>query len=381
MTSRDAHGRWRSGWRTWELPELVHQVAVEVLPDRPEALGSRRYDRERKAVGFLDAPTANAVRDRLRAPSWPILVETIFSETADVFQEIWRWREGVVRGRFTERDATEAVRTVAAFLDQRSVHPGEYAYARLELQARDTTGRAPLPTLRQLMYYGGSDGRQGLSWNSLLSRAGLDRAETRPSPGLTSVEALDACVSAHGTLPTKRELRRFVRANRLSMVDGRDVRMGEAQHAELRRQRARRGLTTPDAPPPIDERPDYDAPVPAERIPANLRRSALHRHTSASALAAMHAFLNQLPDELTPVAIIYNEFALRTDGAPGQGVLVGLGGFARVRDAALSERVTNRRNDGGVQSAAAHPYNAGSVTSKRPPTAKQTSRHPVAEEF
>lgn len=372
---RDAEGRWRSYWRTWELPELVRQIAVIVLPDHPRALGARRYDRERATVGFADAPTANAVRARLQAPSWADLLDTIFSETADVFQELWRWREGVVQGRFTERDVMEAVRAVAAFLGQNGLRPGEYADGRIGLLARDTTGRLRLPTLRQLHYYGGGD------WNGLLAGAGLRREPVEPIRGLTAAEALDACVSAHGTLPTRRELRLFVRANRLSVVDGTTMRTGAAEHAELRRRRAARGLTTPDAPPPLDKRPDYGSAVRPEAIPADLRRAALHRHTHASALTAMHSFLDELPDELTPVAAIYDEFALRTQGAPGQGALVRLAGFGPTRDTALRERVTRRRAERGVQSAAAHPYNAQSVTTKRPPMPKRTSRDPASAEF
>lgn len=320
MTTRGEGGRWRSDWRTWELPELVRQVAAAVLPDCPETLGARRYDRDRKTVGFVGAPTANAIRARLRAPSWKILLETIFSDSADVFQEVWRWREGVVRGRFTERDATEAVRAAAAFLRQDSVNPGEYAYARVALQARDPTGRTRLPTLRQLMYYGGGKWNLGGTWDRLLDSASLARGRTEVQP-LTVAEALDACVSAHGTLPTKRELRRFVRANRLRVGDGTVTRHGAEEHHDLRQRRAARGLTTPEAPPPLAERPDYDTPVPTDSIPVELRRisqrSAQYRHRPESARRTMRAFLDQLPDELTPVAMIYNEFALRTDGAAG----------------------------------------------------------------
>lgn len=52
-----------------------------------------------------------------------------------------------------------------------------------------------------------------------------------------------------------------------------------------------------------------------------------------------------------------------------------------MRDAALAERVTSRRSDAGVQSAAEHPYNARSVTSDGLSAAKLASQHSSAEEF
>jgi hypothetical protein len=384
VSERDADGRWQSPWRTWELPELVRQVALTVSPDNPPSLGARRYDRERANVGFDDAPTASAIRGRLHAPGWSELLQTIFSETADVFQEVWRWREGVVAARFTQQDAIQALTAVAALLGQRTMSPGEYAYARLELLARDPTHRTRLPSLRQLMYYGGGEQRSNRGWNDLLDRAGLAVLPSN-TPPLTVAEALDACVSAHGTLPTKTELRCFVRANRLTMIDGTEARLGANERAELQRRRAARGLSTPDAPPPAAERPDYSVPVAIDRIPADLRRfsrrSRQHRHTQDSALSMMHAFLDQLPDELTPAAVIYDEFAARTEGAPGQGALVKLGSFRQIRDAALSERVTRRLQDLGVQSAAAHPYKGRWVTSNESSASKAASQEAAADEF
>lgn len=116
-----------------------------------------------------------------------------------------------------------------------------------------------------------------------------------------------------------KELRRFARANGLAMVDGNVARFGAEERAELQRRRAARGLRTPTMQPAPAQRPDYDAPVPVERIPAELRgfrRRHRHRHSAESARKMMHAFFDQLPDELTPVAWLYSDLATRTEGAP-----------------------------------------------------------------
>lgn len=351
-TARTTGGRFSSGWRLWELPELVEQLARLVRPDAPEDLTRAQYDRERGSAGWSHVPTSKAVLARLAVPTWTQL--TAFPGTA---QEravrnrlLSRWLEAPHTRGCTTREVIEALLLVARHLERDSLRRGEYAEARWELlqcAKRSGASRLSLPTSSQISRHVNGE------WGRALRLAGLrstiDAQDTVYELGLTSVDVLDACITVHDAVPTPAEAERFATINGLRLRRESPQPSEAERYPLVVRRRARRGLTTPQPLTRGQPRPLFNVRVDPERIPKQYRVPAFHQTLHRPLrpehyVQAVSAFLEQLPSGLPTTESLYREFTKREPRLPSAEVMAAHGGFANLRDQAVRDRVAARRS-------------------------------------
>lgn len=349
MTDRGGHGRWSSAWRLWEVPELVAQVTRAIDSEDPLEVSARRFDREREAAGWPDAPTSAAIRARLGRPAWAALVETCVAphRLGQRYRDLSRWLDPWQQESFTEREVAEGLRIVAQRLSRETLRQGEYSEGRywlLHELTRSRNARVPiLPTLTQARRHAGPD------WGDVLRAAGMD---TQPAVergdamrGLSAVDAVDLCLEVFGVLANAKQAERFASANGLRFAYLRPMPSAEERMAELIARRKARGLDTPLKPPPRDKQPDYRQRVNPDRIPERYRIPALREHTRDRALASLAGFLDQLPSGLIPTRELYAEHVRRQLDATHESAMQRRGGFVELRDEAVRLRIASRRGD------------------------------------
>jgi hypothetical protein len=143
--------------------------------------------------------------------------------------------------------------------------------------------------------------------------------------GMPVVQALELVLDTYDVLPTQKELERFMRTNQLALA--KRTRPWADDLHELRRERSRRGQNTPEKPPPVERRPDYELPVaglvgrPAQRKTA----------TDGECLDAVRAWMRALPPNERPTQRSYAQWQARHPQHPAASVIGRHGGLVALR--------------------------------------------------
>lgn len=122
---RRANGRLVSTYSNSQLYTLVRQAAFKARPDNPAALSVREFDRTIGSLGYEDAPSARAIRSRLKR-GWPDIVESAITptETTDG-KEVAATRSDEAHW-LTERHLYFALNTVARFKGVKTLTAQDY---------------------------------------------------------------------------------------------------------------------------------------------------------------------------------------------------------------------------------------------------------------
>jgi hypothetical protein len=253
------------------LLRVVEEVSLLADAAAPTTITQRAFDDARVLPGApARVPPAKQVTEELGKP-WGEVLTIAHAPENKRSRLLGSKDKEPEQDWLTDEYAAYVLGTVARRLGKDTVTPGDYRVERERMLADDRRrwlhgAKRLLPNDDQIRTACGS-------WDAALVLAGLKRG-----PGLgghkrrrvpTLVDLLERCHTAHGTLPTQRELEAFA-------AHGLDVpfptmkgKKWSVAVADWRAQRAARGLTSPDALPPRAERPDYtlkvDGALPGER--------------------------------------------------------------------------------------------------------------------
>lgn len=233
-----------------------------------------------------------------------------------------------------DEDVIRALRTVAGSLHQQTLTPWGYDQGLHELGKRRRRSRhhTPiwLPSSLQVVGYCGT-------WAAALRLAGL-KPTRGPGMrnGLAVIDALDLCISAHGALPSQRELAAFATAQRIA-VARRNGTWAECV-AQVRMKRAARGENTPAALPRRDpRRPDYTHVFEHIANDPTLPRKVKKRWSEPECIEWLIRFITELPPGRSPSYNAYKGFSERHPDAPWPRSFERYGGFTVLREKAQRE--------------------------------------------
>ena len=260
-----------SRYPTARLPDIVGTVALAADPDHPEIVSQRAWDAARIKTEFRDAPSARAICDRL-GMSWPEVTKLAQTAVGERRRRVGRGGGDYIADWLTPENAIAALRLVARSLGVTELGRDAYARERTRMLAADRPAyrhgrQLLLPTADQILSL--------LGWPEALSAAGLSPGRAGVPTGarraVPVIDLLDLCYDAHGTLPTKMEMRAFTTANALPYHFEAEGRSWKEIVDEWKARRRERGEVVPDGPPPKDERPNYRKrvlpPRPGEEKP------------------------------------------------------------------------------------------------------------------
>jgi hypothetical protein len=319
--SRSARFQSRYDIRT--LVDVAHAVARQANSTAPEQVTQKQWDAARAKAGYPGAPSARQVAVRLKL-SWAEVLALALGG-GDVDKALGR-RFGEDEDPYLDGDDVRtALRTVALRLNKSRLTAAQYVAERERILARRSPGSEfYLPNRNQVERIAGS-------WDEALAIAGLGpKPRQAQRSGLAIVDALELVLEAHGCLPTRPELDRFVSANGLALA--RRDKPWAHYLAELRRRRSEWGRWTPASPPALELRPDYTTPV---RLPADLPKRQKRGWAREECIAALVSLLNELPAKTRLTMRIYQT------SANGRRDLPGL--HALQRHAPFSEMVAEAR--------------------------------------
>jgi hypothetical protein len=319
---RSSSGTFQSKVSMSVLLIAVPAVCRHVDPANPADVSKRAYDRWRSAAGWPGLPSATQVLRRLGTQSWPELLAVLTNPNRDLERTFARRLGREHEGEYDEARIALALQAAAQLLGTRTLSARAYDEARtrmVERARRMSDFVVRVPTVAQVESVAGT-------WDAACPLAGLDSGPMSVREGgMPIVQALEVMLDTYGVLPTQKELERFMRANRLALA--KRTRPWADDLHELRRDRAQRGQETPDGPPPMERRPDYELPVaglvgrPAQRKVA----------TDEECLKAVRAWLRDLPPEERPTQRSYARWQARHPKRPSASVLGRHGGLLALR--------------------------------------------------
>lgn len=220
----------------------VRSIATGVDPESPELVSQRKFDPERASAG-IECPRASDISRRLNTP-WPELLELVFDETSNEFQQVsTRMRGKGDRFPVDHDTCVAALRLAASRVGKTTLRPFEYAAERERAigSSRGTTRQTlelRWPPESQI---------EGIGWNRVLSEAGLELPPPPPrTHGISNAEALDLFLQCRGYLPHLTDLFIFARSHGIGLKDTSE--RLEVSMRELRARRKARGEKTPRKP-------------------------------------------------------------------------------------------------------------------------------------
>lgn len=294
----------------------------------PASVSKRAYNGGRVAAGWPDLPSATQVLRRLGSQSWPELLAVLTDPSRDLERTFARRLGREHEGEFDAARIALALQSAARLLDTRTLSARAYDEARARMIQRTRRMRdlvVRMPTVAQVESFAGT-------WGAACRFAGLDSGPMRVREGgMPIVQALELVLDTHGVLPTQKGLERFMRTNQLALA--KRTRPWADDLHELRQDRSRRGQETPDGPPPVERRPDYELPVPGLVGRAAQRKVA----TGEECVEAVRAWLNDLPPTERPTQRSYARWQARHPEHPSASVLGRHGGLVALRRAAPNE--------------------------------------------
>lgn len=253
-TQQRTAGRFASALDDVQLIRLIGRIAQLANEADPVSTTQVAYDRARADHSFAEAPTAAASARRL-GMAWPALLEVACDPERDPQMTLAALRRPEPEEVSLE-EAVMALRIVSVRLGGAPLNPGRYEAERQAMITADprrhhaaaaaAEGELGLPSVGQLERLG--------AFGELLQVAGLDHgADAQPDLGVPVGEALERFLTEQGFLISYVLLCRWAnvrgfRVERLRPRSYLDV------AAELRANRAARGLWTPERPTPKNER-------------------------------------------------------------------------------------------------------------------------------
>ncbi len=178
-------------------------------------VAQRRYDEARAPAGHPHAPTAAQTARRFGV-CWQLLLPRALNAN-DINRFLGANRADADADLLEDEDIIRALRTIASYLGKPTITPWSYDQAVHVLLRRNrptSRHRTPvwMPSSVQIITY-------CQTWAAALKLASLQPTR-RPGMrnGLPVLDALDLCITAHGALPSHRELTTFATANKLRHV-------------------------------------------------------------------------------------------------------------------------------------------------------------------
>jgi hypothetical protein len=263
----------------------IREVCILAEPEHPEKVTQRAFDQARsEQTRFVDIPRADRIVKHLKLP-WRKVLASAHGEGDQVKLLVAQERSDK-QDWLTEDHVAFCLKLVALRLGADTVTQQQYHDERESILAENTAQQASgvdlrLPTEHQIMqgFARRAKGKQAAAqtdkpkktlsrrtvpragtWNTALRSAGLaptSRDKVTVPRGLTSAELIERCYQFHGTLPSSKEAEIFARANHIPYNRKRQKLPWQEQVATWRASRRKRRLPAPDAPPPMNERPDY----------------------------------------------------------------------------------------------------------------------------
>lgn len=223
------------------------------------------------------------------------------------------------------------------------------------------------------------------AWSAALELAGLqevERASLAPRR-VSSIALLDRCWEVYETQLTQRDADIFARANNIPYARDREKLKWSESLAHWKQGLEARGITPPNGPPPIKERPNYKRNVGAAG-PGERRRASWA--TIDALLALVIPYLGQVPaNERSSYAGFTHWLRAQGKPVPGESSMQRHGGWGRVREIAYQrmypDLAKNARARTGKTRTSAKPTAAttpGVATGDKPRASKPTRETPAS---
>lgn len=244
-TDRAKSGKFKSRYDKNALYPLVADVCRFVNTDEPESVSQPDFDRSRAAAGHPNAPSARAIYGRLKMP-WEEIKQIALDPARSVAHT-----EGAAHRVDSRKLAPEeihfALNRVARELGLRTFGFFEYARCRMTLIAADKRRHREqgvieglLPTAHQIFHQCGS-------WNDALATAGLDPyTQVRGKKAISIEEAYDLVIELTGAAPERGAFNQLRSLFGISIAKTPSASTWPEVEQEIRKQRAERGLETPE---------------------------------------------------------------------------------------------------------------------------------------
>jgi hypothetical protein len=332
---KGAHGRFISAYRDDELVWLLAQTRA--ITD-PAPLTQARFDSLRGSVGHAGAPSAAQIARRLGL-AWRDAVARAERSADALSRTLYARAATTTLGGDPRTRARWAVRVAALRLDTQRLSAADYDRVRATLISQAPPAQKPgLPTSAQLIKLAHG------SWSDVQALAELRPRKRGRKPGLPLVDAIEQCLHAHGTLPTRLELYAFANANRISIARHERAYLDAIER--LRARRARQGRWTPPRPPPAADRPDYTRTL-QHGSGRRQGRQKWARDDCIQALCEFLAWLSANEPRATPTQSRYNAWSAKRPAQPWGKTIINHGGWNPLLAEARHRLMTGEPGAGG----------------------------------
>jgi hypothetical protein len=202
-----------------ELLAIVRVVSLHVDPDTPHTVSGRRWDDGRAGAGHPQAPLAFSIAKRL-AVAWPDLLRVAHLPPELAWRRLAHLQSDKGRKGVTLDGVLLALRQAALRVDKPGVDRTDYRRARGEMLAaseRTRHGRTAARAVPELTQIEEILGRNGLTWEQGLQRAGLSSAHDKNQRAASYGELARGFIDQFDQLPRNySQLRRWAAARQIS---------------------------------------------------------------------------------------------------------------------------------------------------------------------
>lgn len=245
-TDRAKSGKFKSRYDKNALYPLVADVCRFVDAEEPASVSQPDFDRSRAAAGHPHAPSARAIYGRLKRP-WEEIKRIALDPARSVAHT-----EGAAHRVDSRKLAPEevhfALNRVARELGLRTFGFFEYARCRMTMIAGDKRRHGEqgvvdrlLPTAHQILHQFGS-------WNEALAAASLEPyTQVRGKKAISVEEAYELVIELTGAAPERGAFNQLRSLFGISIAKTPPASVWPEVEREIRKERADRGLETPDA--------------------------------------------------------------------------------------------------------------------------------------
>ncbi len=305
----------------------------------PSEVTQPHYDEARAPAGHPHAPTASQTARRFGV-RWRLLLPRALNANY-INRFLGANRADADADLLEDEDIIRALRTIASYLGKPTVTPWSYDQAvhlLLRRQRPASRHRTPvwMPSSVQIVSY-------CQTWAAALK---LARLEPTRGPGMRNglpvLDALDLCITAHGALPSHRELTTFATANNFAM--SRRTQPWASYVEQVKARRAERGDETPE-PLPVrhPRRPDYMRVFEHIAGDPDLPHKVKKDWSEAECIQGLIRFLIELPPGRGPNYNAYKGYCADRPDVPWPRSFERYGGFTVLRATAQRELRRRRR--------------------------------------